>query len=648
MDHTFSFSNDIQQPVFHATYKKLLDKGLEKVLVVVNKDIFIVYRDVITKWFTSMEYQGYDLMINITEWIKDPFDFKAYLKKLYDDFNLSGVIIIGPNKLQRSAEIEFPDYDEPPYPMDLWFTDFDGEYLDTDEDGRIDTIKGGALISPEIFLARITTTFGDDTVEIVLNKSLRILTGEIPVMRNASLFIDDDWEYYDYEIKDWFSSVYNPITVVSDPTITKHDKFFNLLSESWGLFYQAIHSSPTTLYIAEGDNYYMVPSNIIASSNYKGGQLTILFSCSAANYWTQYYLAEAYLRLKNTIVATSSTKIGGFWYGNYLTEKLAQNLSVGDSFKYWFSNIISNYYNGINPDYNPPWWLGMTIIGDPLLSFNLTTIDPVDTDNDSIFDTVEYMYGTNPNSNDTDGDGILDSMEVIYGLNPLNNNDANQDFDGDGVLNIDEIELLMNIFDSDTDNDGLPDGWEYSQGTDPVYRDSSKDYDNDGLTNIAEYQYGTDPKNPDSDNDNMPDGWEVNYGLDPLSNDASLDPDEDGLSNLGEFQCGTNPVASDTDGDGIPDGWEINYGLDPLLNDSEEDIDGDGANNLMEYMYGTDPTNSDTDGDGVDDYTEIKYASNPLDPENYPIFIKYWYLFVASAVLIVLGIVMIIRRKKAH
>jgi len=68
---------------------------------------------------------------------------------------------------------------------------------------------------------------------------------------------------------------------------------------------------------------------------------------------------------------------------------------------------------------------------------------------------------------------------------------------------------------------------------------AASDQDGDGLTYGLEYPINTAATAWDSDNDGLPDGWEWKYGLDPLSStggDGAVgDPDGDGMSNLQEY-----------------------------------------------------------------------------------------------------------------
>jgi Bacterial TSP3 repeat len=83
------------------------------------------------------------------------------------------------------------------------------------------------------------------------------------------------------------------------------------------------------------------------------------------------------------------------------------------------------------------------------------TLSAVDSDGDGLADVDEILiYGTTPTQADSDGDGLSDGTEVaMWGTA------WKTDADGDGVIN---------LLDPDADNDGVPDGVERSQGSDPA------------------------------------------------------------------------------------------------------------------------------------------------------------------------------------
>ncbi len=99
----------------------------------------------------------------------------------------------------------------------------------------------------------------------------------------------------------------------------------------------------------------------------------------------------------------------------------------------------------------------------------------IDTDYDGLSDFDELVYSTNPVQLDTDGDGFNDGWEVMSGFNPCVNNmtdndstnDSNSDPDEDGATNQQESEVGTNPTVSDTDGDGINDGDEILQDSDP-------------------------------------------------------------------------------------------------------------------------------------------------------------------------------------
>lgn len=213
---------------------------------------------------------------------------------------------------------------------------------------------------------------------------------------------------------------------------------------------------------------------------------------------------------------------------------------------------------------------------------------------------------------------------------------ATTDQDGDGLSY--GLEFLINTQpqDWDTDNDGLPDGWEWQYGLDPLSslgnNGSTGDPDLDSLNNLNEYLYSI-PSNWDFSgtpneldngvwwNGTVPvSNWDEESAMqllqgtggdgfdeDPVGNICAdtFDNDGDGLvddfdnDKDGDADCSSDDDDGDglidedvngwdTDGDGIPDGWEVAYGLDPTSNSNMDgtfgDPDGDGLINLYEYI----------------------------------------------------------------
>ncbi len=222
-----------------------------------------------------------------------------------------------------------------------------------------------------------------------------------------------------------------------------------------------------------------------------------------------------------------------------------------------------------------------SIWGDPLYApfgNNALPFDQ-DADKDGLYLASETKFGTDPALADSDADGLTDYQEICY------DGDCNNysPFPAGGDLD---------ALNPDTEGDGLPDGWEIDNKTDPLVDDSSLDPDLDNLTNIEEFNAGTDANLADTDKDGLSDGDEVKV-------------------------YGSNPTSVDTDGDGIQDDWEVENGLNLLdATDGTGDIDNDGLDNLTEFQLGTDPNNADSDNDGLTDGDEVNtYLTKPLRPD---------------------------------
>jgi gliding motility-associated-like protein len=291
----------------------------------------------------------------------------------------------------------------------------------------------------------------------------------------------------------------------------------------------------------------------------------------------------------------------------------------------------------------------------------IVTSPACDQDGDGLTNGDEAVNGTDPLNPDTDGDGYNDGGEVTIGSDPLDPCDPNVnspacDGDGDGVPNGDEATNGTDPGNPDTDGDGVTDGEEINgtddpltvyvpTGTsdpldpcDPLVTSPACDPDGDGLPNGDEATNGTDPNNPDTDGDGINDGNEIIIRTDPLDpcdpnpGSPNCDQDGDGVTNGDEAVAGTDPTDPDTDDDGVTDGEELTGTDDPSTvyvptgtSDpldpcdpnpnspacGDEDTDDDGVSNDDEASNGTDPNDPDTDNDGVTDGEEIYGTDDP-------------------------------------
>ena len=145
--------------------------------------------------------------------------------------------------------------------------------------------------------------------------------------------------------------------------------------------------------------------------------------------------------------------------------------------------------------------------------------DPLDsdTDDDGIDDGVETTLGTDPLNEDTDGDGLTDLQEQTLATNPLQ-----PDTDDDGM---DDGWEHQHGFDPKVHN----------AQTARIDDDATADPDGDGLTNAEECEWRTNPSATDANNDGIPDGFDtdgdgVADGAEVAQNSDPADASDGGAS----------------------------------------------------------------------------------------------------------------------
>lgn len=263
---------------------------------------------------------------------------------------------------------------------------------------------------------------------------------------------------------------------------------------------------------------------------------------------------------------------------------------------------------------------------------------------------------SNPNSHDTDNDRIPDGWELYVGMNPNSPGDAGIDSDHDGLANSVEWANQSHVLNRDASWPNKP--WPTDPGflSAPAPNDPHPgDTDWDGVSDGAERSNGSNPTHWDTDGDGLPDGWEIYAGTSITTNDANLDYDNDGLLNWQEYWTGTVPewmqcnpswgvnflarrlmvwnppiVAAPTNDPyadfgspfGVPDGrwfmppdflscpaWLYANKVYTDLDSLRTNFPAAAALNSYHTCY---PRRVDSDDDGMDDFWEVFHCLNPI------------------------------------
>jgi hypothetical protein len=151
--------------------------------------------------------------------------------------------------------------------------------------------------------------------------------------------------------------MYTTVDIVSDSAETTTANYVSLMTGAGFEFVmQWIHSTPTYLHIyGTGEGY--VDIDQISNENHKGTFFN-LFNCAAARF-TESNIATTYLtRTGYGLAIVGSTKEGGMVTPRLFHQALGNGLTWGEAYLDWYNQ------NGNTDD---EWFLGMVILGDPLL-----------------------------------------------------------------------------------------------------------------------------------------------------------------------------------------------------------------------------------------------------------------------------------------
>ena len=365
--------------VHNKVYSTCNEDSILKVLLIVDNYVYSsIYKTIIR--YAQDIYIGTNQHV-VVEKVSNATDLS--IKALIKSYNnITGVVLIGNIDFALFEEYYVNSENKTIYsywPCELFYSDLDGIWEDSDSNGIYDTHTGNK--DPEIVVGRIPINNNMEELNLLegyFNKNHNFWIGNTSINEYKSLdYRNEDWigEYQFGAIKELYGNEKYDYCQTCENNFGKNDYLNKLNSGEYEFVQIAAHSSPTHHKFNLCDNWYenLTSSQIINNNNKVLGYN--LFCCSACN-WSMVYsisnlLAGMYIYSGRGLSVVGSTKTGSMLNFQTFYQALSQNESIGNALKLWW--FSSPYKSDILYHYFIHWFYGLCIIGDPFISFKYNT-----------------------------------------------------------------------------------------------------------------------------------------------------------------------------------------------------------------------------------------------------------------------------------
>ncbi|MBE0432878.1 hypothetical protein IBX73_05350 [candidate division WOR-3 bacterium] len=315
----------------------------------------------------NLQDEGYTVYVYQTAG-GTPEALREFLQDLYYSDSIEGALFVGNLPV---AWFEVYDFGGAlaNFPIDLFYMDLDGTWLDTINTGNGKYDGHTGPIKPEIYIGRLTTTgIGIDTVLLknYFRKDRDYRDGSLNLPRSALVFVDDDWIPWAWQWAADVSLLFADTTFFWQPETTRASFYRQQLDTAQTWISVFAHSWPGGHQFSfnNGNQYDYYLSTEYTSQN-PPASFYNFFACSFSRYTDNGYGGGRAIFNENYgLGAIGSTKTGSMLDFNYFYEPLGQGRTLGQAFKYWFDCIYDSV--GMNFD-RLCWHYGMTLLGDPFL-----------------------------------------------------------------------------------------------------------------------------------------------------------------------------------------------------------------------------------------------------------------------------------------
>ena len=350
---TQSRSPDYDKIVIQSDYNKTDNK----MYVLVNSSVYSSLKDELSVYKDDVEnLKGIEVEIYENTY-SDPQQIRSFLRDGYRNDGLVGTFFVG-NLPYAQYEMDYsPEYYYR-FPIDFYYMDVDGSWIDSDDDGYFDDhTHGSSNLWPDIWFGRICMKTGwKEEISLYENyfeKVHKYRMGELTLPHKALHYVDDDWVNWTDEYSKGLKDLYPDTTLVNDKEITNATDYGKRLHEGYEwiqIHCHANHSAKRHAFKLD-DGPKGSGGNFTSRDLCEEGQRSLfanIFTCGSANYTVSNYLCGWYaLTEEYGLANVGTTKSGSMlnfedYYepilegknlGEYLQEGMREN--VEDN-RWWF------------------------------------------------------------------------------------------------------------------------------------------------------------------------------------------------------------------------------------------------------------------------------------------------------------------------
>lgn len=418
------------------------NKGDTPICIVINSLLRVSIQSSFSVFVADLENEGHIPNVYTVVNNGDEVALKDILISEWNSRNIAGAILIGDLPIAWYEMTEPPDWGgaHVEFPIDLFFMDLDGDWIDQDYDDLYDDHQhGSGDMEADIWVGRLLasnlTEHGASEVSMMNNyfdKNHRYRTGQFRLMDKALAYIDNDWctSGWEYDV----GLAYPTTDAVTDVYQTNREDYIQRVREATNNQYENLlicsHSSPWAHYLYWGTGPYEY--SLFHNTEIEDIDVQILFynlfACSNCRYVEADDMGNWYI-FQSTygLLSVGSTKTGSMlcFYDYY--DPLGDGASFGEAFLSWCVNDIETCAE----DWSRAWFYGMSLLGDPTLKLSRFMATPTgDVNQDGVIDLtdvlflINYLYkgGTAPDPlrlGDVTADCAVDLNDVLSLINYL-------------------------------------------------------------------------------------------------------------------------------------------------------------------------------------------------------------------------------------